>query len=98
MRDLVDEIPLIAENISINGHADAQSQNVIEFPQHVLDIALASLNPADTLQSTHSYTHLFSDCHMPECGTQNRGDGCECTYICTEIDTPYEFAYACAYV
>lgn len=73
MRDLVDEVPLIAENISINGHADAQSQNVIEFPQHVLDIALASLNPADTLQSTHSYTHLFPDCHMPECGTQNCG-------------------------
>ena len=67
MRNLVDEVPLIAENISINRHADAQSQNVIKFPEHVLDIALASLNSAGTLQSTH-HTRVFSYCpNMPGC-------------------------------
>ena len=38
--DLVDEVPLVAQDISINRHSDSESQNMFKLAQHVLHVAL----------------------------------------------------------
>ena len=54
--DLVDEVSLVAKNISIDWHADSQSQDMIKLPQHVLTIALTRLRLLVTsiITSRHS--------------------------------------------
>ena len=38
--NLVDEVPLVAQDISINRHSDSESQNMFKLAQHVLHVAL----------------------------------------------------------